>query len=347
MRIPGNGRRLAVVSVVFGLSVLAESPAAAQPGTGSDLLRIEDFDAACSKDTLDDRSDAMCRQAISMALGRAPAVEEVRGPDGRVTRTTKLLPADPAKAGRLGEEACGHGRWQSCMLYTMLLERGDGVPQDRARAEALTHYACSKGHALACDALQSRGTSLSATAAPPTTSERGEQRQPTADPGAVAMLEKWKQEHEAKQQQLSPEQQLLVFQRQQQQQQQAAAAQAAANAPAVGAEEADLITRCLAGTRDACYNLARGYEQGRGMARDATRATFYYEKACDIGHPAACAHLQQRASSASPSSFNGMLVGIPVLLGLVVVVIVATRRRAATEDKSARPRPAPVRPAPA
>jgi TPR repeat protein len=261
----------------------------------------------------------MCRQGIAMVLGKEPIVEEVRGADGVVTRTTKLLDAEPAKAGRLGEAACANARWQGCMYYAMLLARGDGLPHDRVRAEALTQYACSKGHALACESLQSNGI-------PPV-------QNPTLPPAPS-----WVDAPPLEQSASAPAHDTTVATLQQLRKERE-------SGRAVAPGEADLIARCLGGTRDACYRLGQGYEKGVGMTRDATRSAFYYEKACGIGHEAACAHLEKSAVTASTSSVWARF-GVPAITicGLLVVALIASRRRASAQAR-ARPRPAPVRPA--
>jgi hypothetical protein len=330
--------------------MLSRPAVQAQPGSSGNLLRLADFDAACSKDIIDPRTDGMCRQAIATAAGKHPIVEEVRGADGRVTQTTKLAPADPGKTGWLGEEACTHGQWQSCMLYTMLLARGDGVPKDRQREEALMQYACGKGHSLACDSLKQRGVAASAGAqlpprptwvmrpapertAPVTVTAQTPARQSSDE--MVARLQQWQaQEQQRQRESTSP------------------------NTPLNADDpiESGMIERCLAGTRGDCYSLARGYDQGEGLPRDAGRAAFYYDKACQAGHSAACDRLGKpratpapaRAAAAPQPAAGGLstttLAGAGIGALVLVAVLVLSRRGGSTAEPRPRPRPVPVRP---
>lgn len=358
MTVFGIRHLLCVVSLVLGVALLVPAPVAhAQPpGSSQGLLRLGDFDAACSKDTFGGPSDGMCRQGILISLGKQPIVEEVRRPDGGMTRETKTLAADPGKAGWLGEEACAHGRWQSCMLYAMLLERGDGVPQDRLRAEALTHFACSKGHASACTSLQSRGITPAADIVLPArpswvSQPRAEQQRKTeTQTNADALLRfarEWQEKQKPQSQELSPEQKLLLDQKQLEERRQQAAAQAAESAPPVDPAEADMITKCLAGTREVCHSLAQGYEQGTGgLPRDATRSSFYYEKACDLGHALACAHLGKAGPGEdAPSTRTPTTVLVVIAIGgLLGAAVFVSRRRTREDNTAGSSRPIPVRP---
>src|SRR5438128_353359 len=82
-----------------------------------DLVSVSSLEHACSQDIL--IADRDCRQAITIAMGAHPIVEEVRKADGSYTHEGKMLPPDISRAGWLGEEACAHAHWDSCMLYVM------------------------------------------------------------------------------------------------------------------------------------------------------------------------------------------------------------------------------------
>jgi TPR repeat protein len=148
--------------------------------------------------------------------------------------------------------------WQSCMLYTMLLERGDVVPQDRAREVALVQYACSKDHFRARESLKERGIRLVAS---PTLPERPTWiKQPKADPPssftvtlppAPPSFEERLMQLQRERGPIPPEKPLST------------------DDPV----ESELIERCLSGKRSDCFNLARGYDQGTGVPQDAARAT--------------------------------------------------------------------------
>jgi hypothetical protein len=122
-----------------------------------DLQAVKSFENACSQTMIDDGTDARCRKGLAIALGKEPGLQEVRLPNGTVTQTSKLMPPDVPKSGWLGEEACANRHWRSCMLYVLLLERGDVVPADRAHAQALMQRACDDGHFRACQRLKDDG----------------------------------------------------------------------------------------------------------------------------------------------------------------------------------------------
>jgi hypothetical protein len=122
-----------------------------------DLRTVSSFETACSETMIDDGTDARCRKGLAIALGKEPGIQEVRLPNGTVTHTNKLMLPDVPKAGWLGEEACANRHWRSCMLYVLLLERGDVVPADRAHAQALMQRACDDGHFRACQRLKDDG----------------------------------------------------------------------------------------------------------------------------------------------------------------------------------------------
>jgi TPR repeat protein len=56
------------------------------------------------------------------------------------------------------------------------------------------------------------------------------------------------------------------------------------------AHGAQLIGKaCDAGGREACYNLALLYADGRGVTADPKRAAALYKKSCDAGDQVGCA----------------------------------------------------------
>jgi hypothetical protein len=56
-------------------------------------------------------------------------------------------------------------------------------------------------------------------------------------------------------------------------------------------EPADCEKQCQAGSPGSCSVLARSYETGRGVTKDATHALKLYVDACNAGSPPACGHL--------------------------------------------------------
>ncbi|HEV3484320.1 MAG TPA: hypothetical protein VG106_02860, partial [Vicinamibacterales bacterium] len=216
------------------------------------------------------------------------------------------------------------------------------VPLDAERAETLVHYACAKGHRLACQSLHQKGIIPASVTLParPAWVKRDGPDAPRVGDGdhLLAALEPPTNAQRTDAQARAPEPPAS-------QPAPAVRAQAASNAAPT---EATLIAKCLAAARDACYDLARGYERGDGMPRDPARSALYYEKACDAGHGTACAQLGRRpatttSGSSAASRSGGMLVAIAFAL-LVGVAVVVLRRRGAASDGGG-PRPAPVRPA--
>jgi TPR repeat protein len=348
----------ACVSAAASLFLLGGAiPAAAQPGTPGfphgDLQTVSYFEAACSKSGLIEGSDEMCSQAISMALGKAPIIEETRLPNGGVTHVSKLLPPDAGKAGWLGEEACDHAHGQSCMLYVMLLARGDGVPQEVVQAQALTQFACHHGHLRACESLKSDGIAIL----------MHPQRPARVDWAKKPSGEKLSGEIPTdliKNMKLPPTTDPVIALMQQQ-------AQARGPVPmdrplnADDEIESEMVGRCLQGSPQDCDSLGRGYASGTGLPRDDARAKYYSEKACQSGAPAACT----RAGVAMPPGARDALArrrsGSLLVLAAVVTVILASvcaiavmayRRisgsasEAGTAARHPTPRPVAVPPAP-
>jgi hypothetical protein len=132
------------------VSVASPAVARAQPGfPHGDLVRVSDLDHACSQPI--GEAGQQCRQAIVIASGKASVATETRSPDGTVTHQWRPQIPDASKVGWLGEEACENRHWDSCMLYTMLLERGDVAGQS-----------CDARPGAAIAAAQAHGSSRSA-----------------------------------------------------------------------------------------------------------------------------------------------------------------------------------------
>src|SRR5207237_4133773 len=107
--------------------LLTASAASAQPWRGRDLRDVE---LGCWNKRWKD-----CDLATTAYFQGAPHAG---------------LTADPQKAASLLEQACDRGMPQGCVKLGMILEEGKKLPQDFARADALSERACRMGWSLAC-----------------------------------------------------------------------------------------------------------------------------------------------------------------------------------------------------
>jgi hypothetical protein len=306
--------RAARVWLAAGLLASVPVLAHAQPGfpgfPHGDLQRVADFEASCSASGLSEGSDEKCRQAISMALGKTPIIEETRLPDGTINHVSKLLPPDVGKAGWLGEEACDHAHGQSCMLYVMLLERGDTVPQDVAQAQALTQFACHHKYLLACYSLEHDGIAILSQAPRP-------QRVDWAKKPAPARLSADIPADTLKKLQPPPDPVIALLQ------QQGRRRDVPMDQPLDAGDdtEKEMIALCLNGAAGQCDSLGRGYAAGIGLPQDAARARFYSEKACQAGAPAACTRVGMAMPQAQRDAVARRRTGGLLVLGAIVAVI--------------------------
>jgi hypothetical protein len=346
-------RRAARVWLAAGLLAGVPALAHAQPGfpgfPHGDLQRVSDFEAACSDSGLAEGADEKCRQAISMALGKVPIIEETRLPDGKINHVTKMLPPDVGKAGWLGEESCDHAHGQSCMLYVMLLERGDTLPKDIAHAQALTQFACHHQYLLACYSLEHDGIAILTHPGRPRRVDWAKKPAPEREPPLSADIPA----DLLKKLQPPPDPAIALMQ------QQARQRDVPMNQPLDAGDdnEREMIGLCLSGSAGQCDSLGRGYASGTGLPQDAPRARFYSEKACQAGSPAACTRVGMAMPQAKREALarrrTGGLVGlvgiVAVILGTVcgISILVYRRiRRAGTESTVREPGRRPVAVAP-
>jgi hypothetical protein len=331
---------LAALTFTLALSGVGTALAQLPPGfpgiNQENLVSVSDLEHACSQDYLEGDTD--CRLAIGIALGKEPIVERKPDVKGGYTLTRKLQEADPPRVGWLGEEACGHRKWESCMLYTMLLEKGDGIPQDPVRALAWTQIACKGGHFRACEDLKQRGIKPQAN---PLHLSRPEWVQPPT-PGPPPIRINRPAEGASLPVPASP------------------APEASPPKPGEPIDpgnplEEDLLSRCKAGSGGACFRLAAGYEHGEGLPEHPQQAMYYYDKACTLGVRPACA----RVGKTIPEGVDAALarrrtIGLAVLgaivfgafSGGVAILVFVLKRLSSTREPPRRPpvRP-PVRPA--
>jgi TPR repeat protein len=345
-------RRAARVWLAAGLLVGVPALAHAQPGfpgfPHGDLLRVSDFEAACSDSGLSEGADEKCRQAISMALGKMPIIEETRLPDGKINHVSKMLPPDVGKAGWLGEEACDHAHGPSCMLYVMLLERGDTVPQDIAQAQALTQFACHHKYLLACQSLEHDGIAILMQAPRPRRVDWA--KKPAPEPLSADIPADF-----LKKLQPPPASDPVIALMQQQGRQRDVPMDQPLNAD--DDTEREMIGGCLSGSAGQCDSLGRGYATGTGLPLDASRAKFYSEKACQAGSPAACTRVGMTMPQAKRDALTRRRTGSLLVLGAIVAVILGTVcgiailayrriRRAGTESTVREPARRPIAIAP-
>jgi hypothetical protein len=292
----------------------------AQPGfpgfPHGDLQRVSDFEAACSTSGLIEGSDEECRQAISMALGKTPIIEETRLPDGKINHVSKLLPADVGKAGWLGEEACDHAHGQSCMLYVMLLERGDTVPQDIAQAQALLQFACRNKYLLACQSLEHDGIAILMQPRRPQRVDWAKKPAPASAPLSADIPDDFLKKL------LPPtavDPLIALLQKQGRQ------GDVPMDQPLNAGDETEtaMVSDCLNGAAGQCDSLGRGYASGTGLPLDTARAKFYSEKACQGGSPAACERVGMEMPQAARDALAGRRNGSLFVLGAIVAVILA------------------------
>jgi TPR repeat protein len=329
--------------VLAGVPALVQAQPGAPPFPHGDLQRVSDFEAACSTSGLIAGSDEKCSQAISMALGKMPIIEETRLPDGKINHVSKLLPPDAGKAGWLGEEACDHAHGQSCMLYVMLLERGDTVPQDIVQAQALTQFACHHNHVRACESLKSAGIEILMQPLRP-------RRVDWAKKPAPAPLSADIPAEMLKKLQPPPASDPVIALMQQQAR--ARLKNVPMDQPIYPEDEmeASMVRRCLAGASGQCDSLGRAYASGTGLPLDAARAKYYSEKACQGGQPAACARvgltMPQVARDALSRRRTSSLLVVGAIAALILasicgIAIVLYRRMSGAGSGSVAREPAP------
>jgi TPR repeat protein len=58
---------------------------------------------------------------------------------------------DTVQAGKLYQRACDGKVPDACYDLALLMQAGDGVPRDKAKAYDLLKQACAAGHAKACE----------------------------------------------------------------------------------------------------------------------------------------------------------------------------------------------------
>jgi hypothetical protein len=346
--------RTRCVWLAAGLLVGVAALAHAQPGfpgfPHGDLQRVSDFEAACSDSGLSEGADEKCRQAISMALGKVPIIEETRLPDGKINHVSKLLPPDVGKAGWLGEESCDHAHGQSCMLYVMLLERGDTIPRDIGQAQALTQFACHHKYLLACYSLEHEHIAILMQAPRPRRVDWAKKPAPAQAPLSAdippEMLKKL---------QPSPVPDPVIALLQQQARRRDVPMDQPLNAE--DDTEREMIGGCLSGSAGQCDSLGRGYASGTGLPLDASRARFYSEKACQAGSPAACNRVGMAMPQAKRDALARRRTGSLLVLAAIVAVILGSVcgiaimayrriRRAGSESSVREPGRRPVAVAP-
>ncbi len=299
-------RRLRIV-VLAALLGATGAPGRAQgqwqPG---ELYRLSDFENACSQSQSIAGADERCRQAVSAALGKAAIVQEERLPDGGVRRTGKLLEADVPKAGWLMEEACAHGHWETCMLYVMLLERGDQVPADPVRAEALLQVACAGHHFRACEGLREKRV------------------EPSPNPGLPPRPTWVRQPTPPPREPLPPLPSGFGRTPEPVMPSPPTTTPAPPDRPMDPDDptETELVEACRRGGVGSCYSLAMGYERGQGVPQDAQRSRYYYEKACDGGVQRACDRIGKAMPDAARRANAGRRTRALLLFGGMLVAVV-------------------------
>jgi hypothetical protein len=294
-----------------GVLVTQPSPGRTQgfppPAAQENLQRVEDLESACSGGF--GPADSDCLTAVQIALGKRPMIEETRLPDGGFRHVSKMGTPEPAKAAWLMEQACAHKLWETCMTYSLILDRGiDGIPQDRARSEALTQAACSDHHSAACESLtQDKIAIVPNSTIPPVPAWI---TPPTPRPRTAPTLPSTTAQQPALPR-MSP-------------------------TPPPGLDdplfpgddmEGDIFTRCRAGSGSDCYRLALFY---RDLPSTPDRINHYYEKACDLGHGPACTKLGRAPSVRGNRGAMGLylLLGIAGIItaGTILIVVMAKRR---------------------
>jgi serine/threonine-protein kinase len=169
--------------------------------------------------------------------------------------------APPPDARPLPPTSCDQGDFADCAVQAARAERGDGVPRDLARAQALFRKACDGGAHAGCAAA---GQRLLAAAASP------------AD--ALLAFSLWKKGCDGGD---APACVLVGL----------------AYEAGVGVERdasrafALFLAECDKQRPDACAHLAGLYRRGRGVAVDLARAGALALRACDAGSAAGCALL--------------------------------------------------------
>ena len=341
----------AAVVFVLGAALPARAQSAPEPGPGmpgfphGELQRVRDFEAMCSKGGFTEGSDEQCRQAISMALGKAPIIEERRLPNGGFTHESKFLSADVGKVGWLGEEACDHAHGQSCMLYVALLAKGDVVPQDVVQAQALMQFACRNKYLLACESLKNDGITILMSAARPRRVDWA--KRPADEPLSADVPADLIKNMKLPAPATDP-----VIALMQQQAQQRGPVPMDQPIDRDDETESEMVGACLQGAAQQCDSLGRGYASGVGLPRDEARAKYDSEKACQGGQPAACNRvgmaMPQAARDALSRRRGGSLlvlaaIATVILVSVCGIAILAFRR---IGGSGSEPRPSARQPAP-
>jgi TPR repeat protein len=352
----------AAVVFLLGAALPARAQSAPEPGPGmpgfphGELQRVRDFEAMCSKGGFTEGSDEQCRQAISMALGKAPIIEETRLPGGGYTHVSKFMPPDVGKVGWLGEESCDHAHGQSCMLYVALLAKGDTVPQEVVQARALMQFACHNKYLLACRNLENDGITILMSAPRPRRVDWAKKPadEPLSADVPADLLENMK---------LPPPATDPVIALMQQQAQKRGPVPMDQPINRDDETESEMVSACLQGAAQQCDSLGRGYASGIGLLRDEARAKYYSEKACQGGQPAACGRvgmaMPQGARDALARRRGGSLLVLAAIAAVILasvcgIAIMAFRRTSGSGSGSGSrsaarhpaPRPVAVPPAP-
>jgi hypothetical protein len=313
----------AAVVFLLGAALPARAQSAPEPGPGmpgfphGDLQRVRDFEAMCSKGGFTEGSDEQCRQAISMALGKAPIIEETRLPNGGTSHVSKFLPADVGKVGWLGEEACDHAHGQSCMLYVALLAKGDVVPQDVVQAQALMQFACHNKYLLACENLKNDGITILMSASRPRRVDWA--KKPADEPLSADVPADLIKNMKLPAPATDP---VIALMQQQAQKRGPVPMDQPLNTD--DETESEMVRACLSGAAQQCDSLGRGYASGIGLLRDEARAKYYSEKACQGGQPAACNRVGMTMPHAARAGLARRRSGSLLVLAAIATVILAS-----------------------
>jgi TPR repeat protein len=103
------------------------------------------------------RAEAEPPEAVAPGHRSAPGLADGTSDDASDAEAhaaaMRARASDPAGAARSMEAGCDRGYAPSCVVFAEMLEAGEGVDADAARAEAALEQACMGGSTEACDRL--------------------------------------------------------------------------------------------------------------------------------------------------------------------------------------------------